>query len=172
MKTTRQKNKEMELVMSDAHHDFQKGLNARAFFKIGNQAIGEDLVQDTFMKTWKYLVAGGKIQMMKAFLYHILNNLIIDEYRKKKAASLDTLIESGFEPGVDDTEQVFNLHDGRALVLLIPLLPEKYRDILHMHYVRDLNLTEMSLLTGSSKNSVAVQIHRGVKKLRLIYEKI
>ena len=58
-----------------AHQTFNKGLNSYAFFKIHNHETGEDLVQNTFMKTWNYLVKGGKIDMMKAFLYHILNNL-------------------------------------------------------------------------------------------------
>lgn len=42
---------------------------------------------------------GGKIDAMKAFLYHILNNLIVDEYRKRKTVSLDLLLEKGFDPG-------------------------------------------------------------------------
>lgn len=32
---------------------------------------------------------------MKAFPYHVLNNLIVDEYRKRKTASLDDLLEKG-----------------------------------------------------------------------------
>ncbi len=161
---------EIHKMMTNAHHDFQKGLNTRAFFKVGNHATGEDLVQDTFMKTWKHLVNGGKIHMMKAFLYHILNHLIIDEYRKRKSSSLDDLLEKGFEPGVDDTEQLFNKFDGKALLLLIHRLPLKYRDILNMHYIKDLTLSEMSAITGTSKNTIAVQMHRGVKKLKSLYE--
>jgi len=32
---------------------------------------------------------------MRAFLYHILNDLIVDEYRKHKASSLTLLMEKG-----------------------------------------------------------------------------
>jgi len=35
--------------------------------------------------------------------------------------------------------------------------------------VRDLSLQEISLITGRSKNSIAVQAHRGLEKLRVIY---
>jgi len=69
-------------IFNAAHEAHQKGLNVHAFFKIHDRALGNDLVQETFIKTWSYLVKGGKIETMKAFLYHILNNLIIDEYRK------------------------------------------------------------------------------------------
>lgn len=161
-----------QAVLTLAHHDFAKGLNAHAFFKIHNHAMGEDLVQDTFMKTWKYLVKGGKIDVMKAFLYHVLNNLIVDEYRKKKTSSLDVLLEKGFEPGKDHTERLINVLDGKTAVLLIQQLPERYRKVMRMRYVQDLTLAEMALITGQSKNTMAVQLHRGLEKLKLLYNHI
>lgn len=153
-----------------AHKDFGKGLNSHAFFKTHDHMIGEDLVQDTFLKTWKYLVKGGKIDVMKAFLYHVLNNLIIDEYRKHKTSSLDVLVEKGFEPSTGVPERMFNVLDGKAAQLLIPRLPEKYQKIMRMRYVQDLSLKEMSLITGQSQNAMAVQVHRGLEKLKLLYK--
>ena len=91
---TEKKEKKLQEILTLAHHDYEKGLNARAFFKVSNKALGEDLVQDTFIKTWSYLVKGGKIEIMKAFLYHVLNHLVIDEYRKHKIQSLDALLEA------------------------------------------------------------------------------
>src|ERR1700690_555155 len=98
-------------LLTTAHHDYQKGLHSHAFFKTHDRAQGEDLVQDTFIKTWGYLVKGGKIELMKAFLYHILNHLIVDEYRKRKTTSLDTLIDKGFEPAIEQEQSLFNVLD-------------------------------------------------------------
>jgi len=105
-------------ILTSAHKDFEKGLNSHAFFKVNDRSLSEDLVQDTFMKTWKYLVKGGKIDIMKAFLYHILNNLIVDEYRKRKhqTTSLDSLIEKGFEPAEEDSERIFSVLGGERLL--------------------------------------------------------
>ena len=161
--------KRRSLILSDAHSQFEKGLNKHAFFKLHNHATGEDLVQDTFMKTWVYLVKGGKIDVMKAFLYHILNNLIVDEYRKRKTVSLDLLLEKGFEPGIDRSEHFLKVLDGKAGILLIARLPEKYQAVMRMRYVKDLSLKEISLITGQSKNTIAVQIHRGLEKLKVLY---
>ena len=159
----------LEGVLTIAHNDYEKGLNARAFFKVSNHETGEDLVQQTFMKTWIYLVKGGKIELMKAFLYHILNNLIVDEYRKKKTISLDALTEKGFEPSVVDTSGLLDVLDGKAALILIERLPGMYKKVMRMKYVQDLSLKEMSLITGLSKNTIAVQIHRGMEKLKLLY---
>jgi RNA polymerase sigma-70 factor (ECF subfamily) len=155
--------------LSVAHKSFEKGLNARAFFKLSDHALGENMVQETFMKTWMYLVKGGKIDLMRAFLYHVLNNLIIDEYRKRKTSSLDVMIENGFEPSTGNSDPMINFLDGKKAMLLIQRLPETYRQVMRMRHVQDLSLREISLITGQSKNAIAVQLHRGLEKLRLLY---
>jgi RNA polymerase sigma-70 factor (ECF subfamily) len=127
-------------------------------------------VQNTFLKTWKYLVKGGKIDMMEAFLYHVLKALIIDEYRKRKATSLDSLIEKGLELPVDETDRLVNVLDGKQVVDLIPRLPVLYRKVMRLRYVQGLSLKEISLITGQTRNTVAVQAHRGLEKLRALYE--
>lgn len=166
---TEQEGKERGAALTMAHRDHEDGLNKHAFFKISDRGISEGLVQETFMKTWSYLVRGGKIDTMKAFLYHILNNLIVDEYRKHKTISLDSLLEKGLEPPSRDSWRLPDILDGKAALLLIQRLPETYRKVMRMKYVQNLSLKEMSLLTGRSKNSLAVQAHRGLEKLKLLY---
>lgn len=166
---TKKQETQQQALLTLAHRDYEKGLNLYAFFKVHNHALGEDLVQDTFVKTWSYLVKNGKIDLIKAFLYHVLNNLIVNEYRKHTPISLDILFEKGFEPSDDRPGHMFNILDGKATVLLIQRLPEKYRRVMRMRYVQDLSIKEMSLITGQSKNTIAVQVHRGLKKLKLLY---
>lgn len=159
-----------EEVLTNAYHDNEKGLKKYAFFKLHDHDRSEDLVQDTFLKTWRYLVRGGKIDLAKAFLYHILNNLIVDEYRKHKTISLDGLLEKGFEPRAHSPELPSDMGDAKTALLLLEQLPERYKKVLRLRYVQGLSLTEISLITGQSKNVVAVQIHRGLAKIRHLYE--
>jgi RNA polymerase sigma-70 factor (ECF subfamily) len=156
-------------VLTGAHHDYEKGLNLYASFKLNDKAMGEDMVQDTFTKTWSYLARGGQIDVMKAFLYHILNNLIVDQYRKRKAVSLETLLTKGFEPSAGDHKKLFNILDGKAATFLIMSLPLDYQKVMLMRYVDDMSLTEISAVTGQSKNTVAVHAHRGLEKLKVLY---
>ncbi len=107
---------------------------------------------------------------MKNFLYHVLKGLIVDEYRKHKSSSLDVLMEQGFEPKEDNSQRLVDFLDGKRAILLISQLPGKYQKIMRMRYVQDLSLEEMALITGNSKKSLAVQVHRGLKKLGGIYE--
>ena len=156
-------------VITDAHDQYAKGLGVHAFFKLNNQILSTDLVQDTFIKTWGYLVKGGKIETMKAFLYHTLNNLIIDEYRKKKHSSLDVMLEKGYDPRSDDSERLIDALDGKAALVLIMRLPAAYQKVMRMRYVHGLTLKEMSLITGNTKNALAVKVHRGMEKLKALY---
>ena len=152
-----------------AHHDYEPGMHSYASFKVHNTTTGDDLVQDTFIKTWSYIVRGGRVDLMKPFLYHILNQLIIDEYRKRKTSSLDVLLEKGFTPSVDTSERMVNFYDGKAALLLIQHLPPKYKTVIHMRYVQDLTLKEIALITGQSRNTVGVQAFRGLAMLRKMY---
>lgn len=170
--TTPQQKTKRGRILTAAHRNYEKKLTVHAFFKLHNRATSQDLVQDTFIKTWAYLVKGGKIHLMKPFLYHVLNQLIIDEYCKHKTLSLDVLLEKGFEPGFDHSEHISNVFDGKKAVLLIKYLPTKYEKIMHMRYIQGLSLKEISLITGQSKNSVSVQAHRGLAKLRVLYNRI
>lgn len=171
--TSKQK-KQQEELLTDAYGAYQKGMNKHAQYKTSDIAKGEDMVQDTFMKTWRYLLKGGKIDVMRAFLYHILNNLIVDEYRKRKhtTTSLDSLIEKGFEPSNDPSQKLFDNLDGKATLLLIRRLPEKYQTVIRMRYIQLLALQEIALLTKQSKNAVAVQLHRGIKQLKELYDTV
>ena len=170
MMTPKQK-KDREKILTVAHHDYEKRMNSYASFKVSNRATGQDLVQDTFIKTWGYLVKGGKIDLMKPFLYHVLNHLIIDEYRKHKTSSLDNLLDKGFDPSFDPSESIVNILDGKETLLLLHHLPPKYKKVMEMKYLQGLSLEEMSLITGQPKNTVAVQAHRGLIKLKKLYNR-
>jgi RNA polymerase sigma-70 factor (ECF subfamily) len=98
-----------------------------------------------------------------------LNDLIIDEYRKNKPTSLNAMMDNGFDFGFNDFDKQIDKLDGKKAMEMIKKLPVKYRKILKMKYVEDLSLSEMSEITGQTKNTLAVQIHRGIEKLKVEY---
>lgn len=157
--------------MAAAYDSYESGLSKRALFKTNNIEISEDLVQTTFLKTLMYLQKGGKIDTMRSFLSHVLNDLIIDEYRKNKSLSLDVLLEKGYEPDYDERERTINIIDGREVIMLIPSIPKKYQVILQLRYMQSLSLKEIAQITNQSPNTVAVQAHRGLHKLKALYDK-
>jgi RNA polymerase sigma-70 factor, ECF subfamily len=156
-----------------AHTEYNRDLNVHAYFKTHNKFLSEDLVQETFLKTWNYLVKGGEIVLMKAFLYHVLNNLIIDEYRRKKHLSLDELLEKGYEPADVSRGSLIEMAgekmEGEKAFGLIKLLPKTYEKVMKMRHIEDLTISEIAKITNKTKNSIAVQLHRGLAKLKALY---
>jgi len=159
---------DIQIDMSEAAINYQKSLIGHALYKTNNQELSEDLVQTTFFKALLYLQKGGKINTMRIFLNHILHDLIVDEYRKRKTTSLDVLLEKGFDPGFNDMDRIIDIFDGERILFLIDSLPKKYKTILKLKYLRDLSLTEIATLTDQTNNTVAVQLYRGQKKLKVL----
>lgn len=137
------------------------------FFKVSNRELALDLVQETFARTWEYLAAGKEVNNVKGFLFKVANNLIIDEYRKKKVVSLETLQEqSGFDAPVQDHKKtIFNV-EVDTILQHINKLDDKYREVIIMRYVNDYSPKEIAKILGESENAVSVRINRGIKKVQ------
>lgn len=139
--------------------------------KMRNRDEALDVMQETFTRTWEYLAQDKTIDNIRAFLYQVARNKIIDWSRKRKADSLDTIMEAGVEFGdendaVEASEQKI---DAEFLVSLLDELPSKYRDVLYFRYVEDLSIQEISDVIGKRENTVSVTIHRGMQKLEELY---
>ncbi|MEY4744151.1 MAG: hypothetical protein RL272_96 [Candidatus Parcubacteria bacterium] len=118
------------------------------------------------MKTWEYLSQGKQVDNLRAFLYRVANNLIIDSSRKKKETSLDAMMDGGFEPMGAGPESAAVAAEAGQMIALIDKLDEKYRDAVRMRYLDDLSPKEIASALGESENVVSVRIHRGIKQLR------
>jgi RNA polymerase sigma factor (sigma-70 family) len=79
------------------------------------------------------------------------------------------LQEGGFDIVFDDTERLINTADGKTAMLLIPLLDDKYQDVLSLRFEEEKTITEIANLTGQTKNTVSVQIRRGIDKLAILF---
>lgn len=159
---TREKEKEfVEMYEKTADSMFR-----HCFFRIFDRETSKDLVQEAFMKVWKYMAEGSEINNLKAFLYKTLNNQIVDWARKKKAVSLEELEEKGFDLSFDDKSRMEKKIEFREILKLISRIQPNYREIILMRFVDDFSIEEIAEITGESKNNVSVLIHRGIEKIR------
>lgn len=152
------------------YDEYADALFRHCLFKTSDRELAKDLLQETFMKVWTYISSGKKVGNMRALLYKTLNNLVIDEYRKKKTGSLDVLAESGFDPREESPTNIADIIDGERAITLLSKLDDPYKDALFMRYVSGLEISEIAEITGEAENTVSVHIHRGMKKLKEIYE--
>ena len=154
-----------------AYDELSDAIFRHCWFRIGDRERAKDLMQDTFTKSWQYISQGTQVKNLRPFLYKVANNLIIDEYRKKKELSLDGLMAQGFEPGFDEKKTTEQGIDVKFAIGVINQLDEKYREAVLMRYVDDLSISEIAKILGKSQISVRVMLHRAVKKLKFLLEK-
>ena len=88
-------------------NQFADGMYSWAFHKTSSKEVAEDLVQDTFLSAFKAIDSFENKSNPKTWLFSILNNKIIDFYRKsaRRFASLDTDTE---KDGYKITESLFD----------------------------------------------------------------
>ena len=156
-----------------AFEEYNDALFRHATLRISNRERAVDLVHDTYTKVWSYIKDGYEIENFRPFLYKVLNNLIIDEYRKKKESSLDALFEiDGVDEGSfeelseSSVESMAATIDGQKAFALLEELPEQYREVIIFRFVDQLGPREISELIEESENVISVRIHRGLRLLR------
>lgn len=157
-----------------AYEEHADALFRHCYYRVYSRDLAKELVQETYMKAWDYVREGNEVDNMRAFLYRVATNLVIDRSRKTKditELSLEQLQEDqGFDPGEDTREQKADQFEGKMLMAFLQELDETYREAVYMRYIDDLHPREIAEITGESENVISVRIHRGLKKLRALVE--
>ena len=137
------------------------------FFRLRDRDEAKDLAQETFLRVWEYLSRGRRVENMKAFLYKVANNRIIDVLRKSgRVSSLDQLAEDGFDPKDEKPDNNLDKLDGAIALGKTAELPDIYKQVILLRFVSDLTIREIAEISGESQNVVSVRLHRGLRRLK------
>lgn len=137
------------------------------YFRISDREKAKDLLQETFMRAWRYVTEGKKIDNIKAFLYRVANNVIIDEYRKRKPiSSLEDIQEDGFEVMGEKDVALTPVLEKENIDQILHKIDGDQKEVLVMRYVDDLSIKEIANILQVSENVVSVRIYRALEKIR------
>lgn len=161
-------NKNKQQLFLEAYEAHNDAIFRYCYYQTSNREVALDLTQDTFLRTWEYLGKNIPVENVRALLYRIARNLVIDYRRKKKSGSLDTLIENGLDFGHDERhthEERFDVEEAREL---LNHLDDPYREVMLLRYVEDFEVSEIAQMLEEPPNTISVRIHRAIEKLRTI----
>ncbi len=163
------KDHSLEITLLTAYDTHADAIFRHCYFKTGERELAQDMTQDVFIKAWSYMQSQHPIRNMRAFLYRLADNLVIDWYRKRKTQSLDALMDSGFEP----VEAGNGIEEATEISLALAKLRELGEDdqkLITLRFVEGLSPGEIGEIVGQNENVVSVRVHRALKKLRALFQ--
>ncbi|MDW8107057.1 MAG: sigma-70 family RNA polymerase sigma factor [Armatimonadota bacterium] len=157
---------------------YQQAYNI-AYRLTGNAADAEDLVQEAFLRAYRFFDRYDRGMPFMNWFNRILTNLYIDEYRRRgrlRTVSIDETFTS--EDGEDGTtfdlpdlapgpmEQVLSKEYSEAIHEGLQQLSPEFRVAVVLADIEGHSYEEIAEIMNTSIGTVRSRIHRGRKQLR------
>ncbi|MBN6205361.1 RNA polymerase sigma factor [Ralstonia pickettii] len=126
----------------------------------------EDLMQDTFIKAYTYIIKGKEVTYPKTFLYRIAHNLTVDYIRKKKPVQMiKDFFTSKEDPHPSVEALIENQESSKELLDALSALKMNYRQVIILRKVEEFSVRETAEILNWSENKVKSTLFRGLKAL-------
>jgi len=141
---------------------FEKPLYYFLLTKTRNHHQAEDLVQDTFLITYRKLYQFNPAYPFSSWIFTIANRLAISSFRKHKP------VQEECEIPIDKTPrcEVMAAETSKSLWSVArSVLPANQYNALRLFYIEGMKIDEVAVAMNSKVNSVKVWLHRARKKM-------
>lgn len=167
-------NKEDQSELKRIYETYQEQIYRFILLRVSHQETASDISQEVFHHL--LIATRGKergIENIRAFLYQIARNLVIDHYRSTVITySLESEGEDGeytrqiaYEgPGAD--EILDHEYTAEEIRKALSAIKKQHREIVEMRYLQQLDISEIAEKLGKSEGAIRVQIHRAIDELR------
>ena len=143
---------------------------------IGNREDAEEITQDAFLKAYQALDTYKGESKFSTWLYRIIYNASISKMRKKKLDQVSIDDDYKASVNVKSTQSALQALTNEEQKLYINRALNKMsgdeKTIIHLFYLEENSIDEVSEVTGLSVANVKVRLHRSRKKLYDILEQL
>ena len=159
---------------------FKDKLKSFAFRYTNDDALAEDLVQETLIKVYKKKHLYKPMGKFSTWIYTIIQNLAITEIRKKSRRGTFTFTELGNDDvefiakSPDNNNNADNMNDKNDNQIIHESLQEldiEFRNIIIFRDIQELSYDEISKIIQIPLGTVKSRINRGRLKLKEIIKK-
>ena len=126
----------------------------------------EDVLQEAFIKAWKNLNEFDGDLKFSSWIYRIVHNTTITEWKKSQSKGKDKKQEFDEElfqnlPSSLDIEKEANQKfDKENIQKVLQLMPEKYREVLVLKFLEEKDYQEISDILKKPNGTIATLISR------------
>ena len=142
---------------------------------IGNDAIGHELAQETFLKAWQALPGLQSNERFVGWLYRIATNLARDHQRH---AGLIRWLPWELQPlrggraEISSAGMEEQVEENELLCMALAQVPFKYRACLILYIVEELPQAQIAERLGIKASYVSNYVGRGLAELRRLYTRL
>jgi RNA polymerase sigma-70 factor (ECF subfamily) len=129
----------------------------------------EEMVQEAFLRLYRHAQKGGQVPDVRAWIFHVAHNLLIDEIRKGALRHSDpqavgVLETTQADPGLNPEQRLLMRERLNQLRDGIAGLTELQRHSLYLR-AEGMRYREVAMVLGVSLSTVADAVRRAVRKL-------
>ena len=134
---------------------------------IGAGPAAEDLTAEVFRNFLEQLrIRRGPTTFLRAWLYRVAHNLIVDELRRTRTRELEVLDETRHAHDPEVGELVQHSITQQTVLSALGRLTDKQRTVLVLKYLEGLETDEIAQSLNMSIVTVKALQHRGMQALR------
>ncbi len=148
---------------------YQNSVIAAAASVTKNQFMAEDAAQDAFVTAWMKLDTLQEPSKFAPWVCRIAKNCalnMIGRYRSFLPLDVVDNINVFADADANPAEQYALSEEREEVNKSIEVLPEKVRQIIHLHYFEGLSIVEIADRLRISEGTVKWQLHDGRKRIR------
>lgn len=136
---------------------------------VGDKESAKDITQEAYTKLVEHEQKNNvEYNNIRAFLYKVARNIVIDNVRKTKKITELTYEESDFvSPKIEQPEEIVvqdNYYEN--LMKLVDSLPKRSKEAFILHNIDGYSRKEIAQMMGISTSAVEKHIIRATKKLQ------
>ncbi|MCK5879981.1 MAG: RNA polymerase sigma factor [Holophagae bacterium] len=143
-----------------------RGVWRYVFVTCRNEAITDDVIQDSYIKFLRYVDFRRSFQEQRAYLYRIAGTMLIS-YMRGEYAGRAGVGEDGEWPDRPASDPNLALDVQTALADVEP----RQRKLLWLAHVEGFSHNEIADILGVAEQSIKVMLHRARIKLKSLLEK-
>ena len=155
--------------LRDLFIKYHQSLFNFVLYRVKDEVIADDIVQDTFFRVWKHRNSIKPNQSFFSYIAKISNNLCMDYFRHENVKlrhqeHIPQLTQSGADnPAIQYESKIL---EDKIHSIVNNSLPEKCREIFILSRVNGLPNQDIAELLEVSRRTVENQLYRALKVLR------
>ena len=157
---------EADIILTRLVESYQTPLLHLSYMILRDETLAEDAVQETYLKAYKALKTFRGESSEKTWLFRIGVNVCRDMRRSRWFRYMDRRITPDTLPiPAKETDE-----DHAALAQAIDLLPDKYKEVILLHYYQNMNVAETAQALGIAPSSVSNRLKKARARLKTLLE--